>query len=231
MPESELPEAFLPPKESTENVSAPGGRASRAPNEDRPTDDEHARKPWLEVYVDVPNVEHSTSALNWPTLINYGQMGRELAMDLPAGPYYLKRVWCFASTRDFDPVTGVGKLSSQPNVAHLRAIQASAGGITELVLSHRLPPRRGDQQWEEKGVDTNLAARLIEGACDNRYSAAVVISNDSDFAGVIRRVSQRGKTVFWGYFDRQIFENEHLKNAANKTYLLNRTLIRKCEWR
>lgn len=43
----------------------------------------------------------------------------------------------------------------------------------------------------EKGSDVNLAADLVYLGCTGAYEAAVIVSNDSDFAGAIRIVRQR----------------------------------------
>jgi len=43
----------------------------------------------------------------------------------------------------------------------------------------------------EKGSDVNLATDLVYLACSRRYEAAVVVSNDADFAGAIRLVRER----------------------------------------
>jgi uncharacterized LabA/DUF88 family protein len=106
----------------------------------------------------------------------------------------------------------------------LRAIRDSSGGITELVLSHRMSDDR------EKGVDVNLGAYMMEAACDRRIAAALLLSNDSDFAGVCRRLRARGCAVLWGYLDREFFDNAHLRHAISSGYVLNRGLIRSCEW-
>ena len=42
---------------------------------------------------------------------------------------------------------------------------------------------------EEKGTDVNLAVHLIDDAWRDDYDCAVVVSNDSDFAEAVRKVS------------------------------------------
>jgi uncharacterized LabA/DUF88 family protein len=190
------------------------------------------RKPWLEVYVDVPNIEMVLREISWPHMINYRRLGRELAAVLPGGPFFLKKVRCFASTRSFDPRTGTGTLGWQRFVHHLRAIAAPAGGIAELTLSHRLPPlRRSNGDWREKGVDVNLAASMMEGACDGRFRTAALVGNDSDYAGLLRKVRKRGCETVWVYVDRQLIDNDYLRSAATDTYCLSRPMIFRCAWR
>ena len=41
---------------------------------------------------------------------------------------------------------------------------------------------------EEKKSDVNLATRLIVDACHQNYEQAIVVTNDSDFAGALKAV-------------------------------------------
>ena len=62
----------------------------------------------------------------------------------------------------------------------------------------RLPPPDmvKVQKSEEKGSDVNLAAHLVRDACQNRFEAAVVLTNDSDLVEPIRIATQElGKRV------------------------------------
>ncbi len=50
---------------------------------------------------------------------------------------------------------------------------------------------------EEKGLDVNLAAHLLNDAWKNRFEAAVVISNDTDLVVPIRMITEeRKRTVY-----------------------------------
>lgn len=51
---------------------------------------------------------------------------------------------------------------------------------------------------EEKGSDVNLAAHLVNDACNNFFDAAVVISNDTDLITPIKMARSKGKTVVLG---------------------------------
>ena len=48
---------------------------------------------------------------------------------------------------------------------------------------------------EEKGSDVNLAANLVNDACENAFDVALVISNDSDLAEAIKIARSKGKPV------------------------------------
>lgn len=200
------------------------------PLPDSPTpEDQLERQPALELFIDIPNFEMALGEERLPRQLLYGKLGSLLRTELPGGPYFLKRVWCFASTRAFDPDTGVGTLRDEPYVSHLRTIVSTDSRIAQVVLSHRLPPRRHGDDWVEKGVDVNLATYMMEGACDNRFDVALLLANDSDYAGLCRRVQQRGKTIIWGYLGKQVFNNDHLSKAVMRSYFLSRSVISKCK--
>lgn len=202
---------------------------SAAPAPARTAEQDKPRPPALEVFVDLPNFEIALRDEGWPDLMNYAKFGNQLAHELPGHPYYLKRVWVFASVRDFDPATGVGRLGHEPFVRHLRAIQQSTSKLVQLVLSHRIQNRRMGR-WDEKGVDVNLTTAMVEGACDGRYDAALLVANDSDYYGAIRTVRARGKTVFWGYVGTQHSDNDYLRLSVDRGYNLRRDLIRNCQF-
>jgi uncharacterized LabA/DUF88 family protein len=185
--------------------------------------------PALEVFVDIPNFEQALRGAKLPSALYYTKLGTKLKWTVPGFPYYLKRIWCFASVRQFDPVTGEGEVANDAYSAHLRRIIKSETGLAQLVLSHRLPPRTAGYSWEEKGVDTNLAATMMEGACDNRYDVALLLSNDSDYAGVCRRVVARGKRVIYGYVGAPGGENPYLSAVASEVWTFDPALATQCK--
>jgi len=51
---------------------------------------------------------------------------------------------------------------------------------------------------EEKGTDVNLAIHMLDDAWEDKYDAALVVSNDSDLIEAIKMVKdKKGKEVFW----------------------------------
>lgn len=83
-----------------------------------------------------------------------------------------------------------------------------------------------DDVGREKAVDVNLAATLMERACDNPFDAALLISGDTDFCGVMRQVIARGKRVYWGYLAEQR-DIMHLDCACTNKYLLAPSLMKR----
>ncbi len=213
-----MPQDVIPASATTADPPS-GGDTSPTP-----------RPPALEIFIDIPNFEHALHSERLPSQLLYAKLGGALAGELPGGPYYVKNIWCFASTREFDPITGIGTLRDEPYVSHLRSIALSESRVTHLVLSHRLQRRSSSADaWEEKGVDVNLATYMMEGACDSRYDVAMLLANDSDYAGLSRRVIARGKQVIWGCLGRQAFGNDHLANAVTRPYHLSDKLVRRCK--
>ena len=63
--------------------------------------------------------------------------------------------------------------------------------------------RQGRKRYTEKHTDVNVAILMMEGACEDRYDTAVIISGDTDMVPVMRRVRERGKRVAWCHFPWQ----------------------------
>lgn len=63
-------------------------------------------------------------------------------------------------------------------LSHPRVMPLADGSGTAKVI-----------RTEEKGSDVNLASHLVFDACQNRFEAAAVVSNDSDLAEPVRLVS------------------------------------------
>jgi uncharacterized LabA/DUF88 family protein len=49
--------------------------------------------------------------------------------------------------------------------------------------------------FTEKGVDVRIGIDLVEGAYENRYDSAILISSDGDLAPAIEMVTRKGKKV------------------------------------
>lgn len=49
--------------------------------------------------------------------------------------------------------------------------------------------------FTEKGVDVRIAIDLLEGAYENRYDRAILISSDGDLAPAVEMVTRKGKKV------------------------------------
>lgn len=100
-----------------------------------------------------------------------------------------------------------GQVSRQQR--YLRALRTLP--LVEIHLGHYLshevmmplasPPPNGPRfakviRTEEKGSDVNLATHLVADGYEDRYDAAVIVSNDSDLLEPLRLVRQRlGKVV------------------------------------
>jgi uncharacterized LabA/DUF88 family protein len=56
--------------------------------------------------------------------------------------------------------------------------------------------------YKEKGVDVRLALNLLEGAYEDMYDTALVISSDSDLAPAFEMVKRKGKKVECIMFDQ-----------------------------
>ena len=67
----------------------------------------------------------------------------------------------------------------------------------------------------QKGVDVQIAIDMLMMAFQNVYDVAILVSADSDFAGVIRAVQSLGKLVEVAYFGNEGLSGE-LMDVADK---------------
>jgi len=64
----------------------------------------------------------------------------------------------------------------------------------------------------EKGVDSSIVTDLFDGAINNAYDIAVLISNDSDFVPAIQTIQERlNKQIIHVGFRRG---GDHVRTAA-----------------
>lgn len=56
--------------------------------------------------------------------------------------------------------------------------------------------------YKEKGVDVRLGLDLLEGAYEDRYDTALVVSSDSDLAPAFELVRRKNKTIESVMFDK-----------------------------
>lgn len=63
----------------------------------------------------------------------------------------------------------------------------------------------------EKGIDTKLVTDMIQQGIDDLYTAAIIITEDSDFVPAVEFLVNKGKQVFHLYFKNKSIE---LRNAC-----------------
>lgn len=77
--------------------------------------------------------------------------------------------------------------------------------------------------YREKGVDVQLAIDMIVGAYENKYDVALLLSSDSDFLPVVKKVRGLGKLV--GYVGFSHGPSKALQWGASFYKLLNKEKI------
>lgn len=82
---------------------------------------------------------------------------------------------------------------------------------------------------EEKGSDVNIAAHLVNDACDNKYETAVLISADTDLIEPVRIATQERykEVVMVAPFGRQI---EKFKSIATETRKIKQKQLVDCQF-
>ena len=96
------------------------------------------------------------------------------------------------------------------------------------IVFGRLEKRKRDGKvyFVEKATDVNLALDLVLDAQANVYDKAFLVSNDGDFSGAVKAVSERfGKEVIYVAIGNNKMISHHLKNTATKTIRLKKNFI------
>lgn len=78
---------------------------------------------------------------------------------------------------------------------------------------------------EEKKTDVNLACALLQGAYENQYDIAYVVSGDSDLVPPVEIVRQLGKTVIVAHPPKR--KSDELCKTANNWFSISENALRK----
>ncbi len=80
--------------------------------------------------------------------------------------------------------------------------------------------RYPDQKYHEKGVDVRIALDLAQGAFENIYDTAILLSSDTDLIPALQRVRKYKKHIeYIGFADQPSYG---LQRYANISRLLTR---------
>ncbi|MEK6758066.1 MAG: NYN domain-containing protein [Nanoarchaeota archaeon] len=93
----------------------------------------------------------------------------------------------------------------------------------------RLEKRKQDGKFYfvEKATDVNLALDLVLDAQANQYDEAFLVSNDGDFSGAVKAVTERfSKKVTYVAIGNNKIISYHLKKVASKTIKINEDFIK-----
>ena len=106
------------------------------------------------------------------------------------------------------------------------------------IIPHYLPvsetPKPGGEgdsvsyKIVQKGVDVEFAIDVLDSAHEDRYDVAVLITGDTDFVPLVRRITSLGKHALVAHFDIEQWTDD-LGNAHRPTYC-SRALIDAASW-
>ncbi len=175
------------------------------------------------VFIDGSNFYNGASrllksgALRFPILFNYGLLAQWLAGErrVVSKNYYVGIV-----RRDPGNLNAnVDRMvrNQQRLFAWLESVDQGYSVVRGHIMKHP------DKTYHEKGVDVRLAVDLVEGAFEDRYDVAILISSDTDLIPALQRVRKYKKTVeYIGFADRPSYG---LQRYANITRLLTKEEI------
>lgn len=178
------------------------------------------RLPRAEIFVDGTNFDIAARKLVHSS-IDMPKFARTIVHKISQSHLLVKLHYCTAPAGD-------------PTPSHSRFEQAYFERLREsqsvdLVLGRHQATgqkdRNGRRSFTEKHTDVNVAILMMEGACDNRYDTAVIISGDTDMVPVMKRVRERGKRVAWCHFPSQQMITD-LEHVSDEQYLITEQLLR-----
>lgn len=77
-----------------------------------------------------------------------------------------------------------------------------------------------------KEDDIHMAVDMVEGAADNKFDIAIIISGDGDFVPAVKAIQRKNKKVENAYFSRTA--SSYLKQTCDKSIKLTKQLLDKC---
>ena len=77
-----------------------------------------------------------------------------------------------------------------------------------------------------KEDDINMTVDMVEGAADNKFYIAIIVSGDGDFVPAVKAVQRKNKKVENAYFRKTSSAN--FKQTCNKSIKLTKELLDKC---
>ena len=82
--------------------------------------------------------------------------------------------------------------------------------------------------FNEKGVDISLAINALSMAYTNAYDAAFIMSGDSDFINLYKKLHELGKIVYVVIVKDQLVNYHRLKAAADEILVLDDKFFNMC---
>jgi len=90
-------------------------------------------------------------------------------------------------------------------------------------LVKRKIKKTGELYYTIKEDDIHMAVDIIEGAADDKYDIAIVVSGDGDFVPAVKAVQRRGKKVENVYFKQSFSRN--LRQNCDKSLMLTKDVL------
>lgn len=171
------------------------------------------------VFIDGNNFEAAVNNLyGCQTKINYNKLAEEICKNENG---FLQRLYYYTakSSRDKAKASGTEKFADYLNKKVPKCI-AKVG-----FLSYKGMDKEGNEIYEEKGTDVNIAVDMVSLAFQNAYDEAVLLSADTDYEPAINTVRNCGKNVTVGLVDQQ--KGGFIKDLCDQNIILKREFLEK----
>lgn len=171
------------------------------------------------VFIDGNNFESAVNSLyKRETRLDYLKLANYIAKKLDGS---LQRLYYYTAkgNRDKEKAKSTQNFANYLNTKIPRCI-AKVG-----FLQFKGTDKSGNDIYEEKGTDVNIAVDMVSLAFQNAYDEAVLLSADTDYEPAINIVRGYGKNVTVGLVDEQT--GGRIKNLCDDNIILKKTDIDK----
>ncbi len=128
----------------------------------------------------------------------------------------------------------VGEIRQEKNNPKSKILYAQQQSLFYNLEKQKIKVKKGymlkrNDEYDEKGVDVQIAIDIVRGAIRNEYGKCFVISSDTDIIPAILDAKAEGKQIVYVGFEN--FISWAMKANCNRTILISKKMIQKCSRR
>ena len=137
-------------------------------------------------------------------------------------------------SKDFKIEYCVGEIRQERNNPRSKVLYAQQQSLFYNLEKQKIKVKKGfmlkrNDEYDEKGVDVQIAIDIVKGAIKNEYDKCFVISSDTDILPAILDAKVEGKQIIYVGFEN--FISRAMKANCSKTILITKKTIQSCSKR
>lgn len=125
----------------------------------------------------------------------------------------------------------VGEIRQERNNPRSKVLYAQQQSLFYNLEKQKIKVKKGymlkkNDEYDEKGVDVQIAVDIVRGAIKKEYGKCFVISSDTDILPAILDAKTEGKQIIYVGFEN--FISRAMKANCGKTILITKKMILQC---